>query len=814
MEESKFKIEPHAKFPNVYDPFEEKIKPSYGLAIGQSITSEWFYNLAGGSCRFYTNQNDFLNRRTYANGEVNMTKYHPHLGTNGDVSLLSLSLKSFVPVPKLVDLVVNGMCDRNYTIEANAIDPISQKNKLSYRQNIQDERDSKEITELSKQTYGIDIGTMPVEKLPETDDELALHMEMEYKPSCELSAQLAIKMVMEENLYDMTTERQVTRDLVVDGLGVVENRFHPAKGISVERVDPAQMVYSRTSDPFFRDCFYKGRVKRVLITDLYLEFPELRNPENEDIVKRLDEQNSWWNQYHNLGNDLKGYTHVLYFTYRTTREDFYKVKNKKSTGEIKASVAKSNFDPTVETNKKDKFKRVSKVEEVLMEGVLVLGTDILLKWDVLKSMARPNSNQQKVCEQYNMVAPNFQDGRIYSLVSRMMPIADNLNILELKGQQIIQGITPDGIAIDLDATSGIELGNGQKYGHQEALNMYLQKGSYYYRSSTLGGDFNNAQKPFQEIKTGDSIGKLQALRGETDYYLTQLTDVIGLNKATDATTPDRDSLVGIQKLAALNSNLATRHILSGRGFVTLETSKSILYRFQDVLKYYPSIKEDYIRKVGATAIEDIEAISNLHLSDFGLNLHLEQDDEERAILDQDLSKEMENKTITIADKYRIKNIKIHKQAVAYMTVLIDKASKKQAEIEANKFRVQSDENIRAAQEAEKAKQVTIQMDSAAKLEQITLQGTNDLNKEKERGYQEIEKEKEKGKQNKELQYIINAGAVEKLETIEENKKENLVKQASLTSEIKAESKKDNPQPIDFEAREIEKDLNFKKTNKC
>jgi hypothetical protein len=55
---------------------------------------------------------------------------------------------------------------------------------------------------------------------------------------------------------------------------------------------------------------------------------------------------------------------------------------------------------------------------------------------------------------------------------------------------------------------------------------------------------------------------LTALRNESNNYMMQLTDVVGLNN-TDASTPDRISWDS--KMAAYNSNLATRHILDGNG---------------------------------------------------------------------------------------------------------------------------------------------------------------------------------------------------------------------------------------------------------
>jgi hypothetical protein len=804
--ENQYQISANLKFPSVLDSFEQKKSKTFGAALGTAISTEWFHRSgSAGKSRFYTSQADFLERRKYASGEVDMKKYYPKLGTNGDVSLLNLSAKSITPIPKIVDLVVNGMCDRGYSIEASAIDPISNQNKLNYRKRIQDDMNSIPIIQKAKETFGMDISSMPVEQLPQTDDELNLHIQMNWKPSCELSAQIAIKHVFEENMFDLTIDRQIKRDLVVDGAACIENRFHLAKGVKLERIDFKDMVYSQTKDPYFRDCFYKGCVKRVLISDVFLEFPDLRNEENRNIAEQLMGQSAWWNQYQGLGSELKGHAYLLYFTYKTTKEEYNKIKEK-SNGEKLISKADSNFDESkLKKGQKNDFKRVSKVEEVLFEGVMLLGTNILLKWGVAKNMARPKSNTQKVCEQYSMIAPNFEDGKITSLVTRMMPIVDNLNVIELKAEQIIQGITPDGIAIDLDAIAQLEFADGSKSDHNTQLNMYLQKGSFFYRSSTLGGEYNNAQQPFKEIRTGDSINKLTALRNESLNYLTQLTDIIGLNKASDASTPDKDSLVGIQKLAAANSNLATRHILKGAGYITLRTAEPVLYRVQDILKYYPSLREDLIRKIGATTVEDIAYLGDLYLSDFALNLYLEQDDEEKAMLDQDLSLAIEKGFITLADKYKVKNIKIFKQAVAYLAVVIEKASKKQQEIDANKFKQQADENIRASQQAEQFKQQTAQMQAQFEIQKQQAIAEAEIAKEKARGEQDRLTLSQKIDGDIQVQLLMNSGATQKLEKMQSDKEKNLAATATHTSRI-ADQKAKEKDPIDFEGEKAEMEM--------
>lgn len=807
MENSKFKISANISYPSQLDSFEKKSSPETGKAIGDIIYSEWFYRSGnGGRCRFYNNRYEFQQRSLYANGMVDMRKYYDKLGTNGDVSLLNLSTKPLSTVPKIVDIVVNGMCNRTSSIKARATDPVSQESKLKYRQRIEEDQNALPIIQKAKEDFGFNVANVPMDQIPETKEELDIHLQMEWKPSNCLSNELAIYTVMRENEYEEVIKEQVVRDLVVYGMGATRTRLNPAKGIVEKRIDAIDTVYSQTKDPYFKDCFYKGHIEQVLLSDIFSEYPDLLLPENKEVAEEIKNSSNYWCAYQDLSRDynLRGTAYVLYYTYKTFRERASKIK-KKSNGEIIISDAKEFFDNSREQNEKDKYTRSSFVEEVLFEGAMILGTNILLKWELAKSMSRPQSNNQKVCDQYNFVAPNFRDGYISSLVARMMPIEDNRNVTELKAEQIIQGITPDGIAIDLDAMAEVEIADGKSQTAQDALNMYLQKGSYLYRSSTINGEYNNGNKPFQEIRTGDSINKLSALRNENAIYLEQLLDVVGLNKASDASNPDKDSLVGVYKMAAYNSNLATRHILKAANYLKLKDAETISYAISDILKYYPSLKEDLIRQIGTTAVEDLDYVKNLHLSDFAIYLEVEMDDEERAELNNDLSVAVEKGYIGLDDKYKIRNIKVLDLAIQYLSILIKKRKKIIQQEEAEKFRVQADENIRASQESEKAKQETLYIGAeldAKKQEAVTA---GEIDKEKERGNQDRKTEEVKGKNKMEWQGLVNDGMIAKNNMIESEKKDRLAEQATQTSQI-ANQKANNKEPIDFVAKRQETEI--------
>ena len=801
--EFKLNLKANVPFPSQLDTFENKVKKEWGLALGQSIVSEWFYNYVGTPCLFYTQRKDLLERRAYANGLQSMEKYKDSIGTNGDLSLLNLSKKPISRIRKLSDIVINGFCNRGYSVRATAVDQVSQDNFQKYRRQVENDMLAKDIAVKAKQTLGVDVSTLPIDQIPENKDELNLHLQLNYKPSIELSEELAIETVFRENKYDDITNRLITKDLVELGVSWVKNRFVEEKGILIERVNPENKIQSYSDDIYFRDCFYHGEFKTVNISDVLVEYQWINNDED----KKSQLQNStiaWWD-YHNIPQNqrIKGTCNLLYFTYKTTREKFNKIKEK-SNGEKIVSDAKEVFftDKLKEKNQKEDFKRVSKVEEVLFEGVLVLGTDILLKWEVAQNMSRPESNKQKVMDAYYGVAPNKEKGFIGSLVQRMIPIDDLIQICELKAQQIIQRIIPDGYQIDIDALAEMDLGDGKVLSPMDHFNMMMQTGSVFVRSYGAGGEYNYAKLPITELKTGDSLGKLQALKATRDGYIQDQLDVIGLNKASDASTPDKDSLVGLQKLASLNTNTATRHILDASIYLTKSTAEAITYRVADILKYYPKLKEDLIRKIGATSVEDLESVSNLHLYDFAIFLDLHLDDEEKAKLEADMTMAIEKGYMDLSDKYRVMNIKNFKQAVGLMAILIAKYQKKQQEIKQQDIQANAQAQAQASQQSEQFKQQTIQLQMQADQVKQQAIAQGEIAKENTKGEWAMKLEQLKGQNNLQVAQVQGGVQMQKLNTIEGNKDERLAKQASQTSQIKHQAQTEG-KPIDFQSQEAD-----------
>ncbi len=635
-----------SSFPDQVVPQEMKMTTEYGLQVAQAIEGEWFRQGVGGT-RYSFNWNMFHRRRLYARGEQPIQKYKDELSINGDLSYLNLDWSIVPVIPKFVDIVVNGMSDKIYDIKAFAQDPASRKKRTDYATRIHKDIKTREYLQNVEASLGLNVSeTQRMENVPESEQELEIHMQLDYKQSIELAEEELISNTLSKNKFELT-KRRFNRDLVTLGIGAVKTNWNRSEGITVDYVDPACLVWSYTEDPNFEDIYYVGEVKNLSLPELRKEFPDISLEELEEIQKFPGTTNyvrNWEGQNNN--NTVQ----VLYFEYKTYADQVFKVKNTDN-GLEKTIEKPSDFNPPPNDN----FKRVSRSIEVLYHGVKILGHPILLKWEVAENMTRPFSNTCKVKMNYQICAPNLYKGRIESLVHRMMGFADMIQLTSLKLQQVLSRTVPDGVFVDVDGLAEVDLGNGTNYNPAEALNMYFQTGSIVGRSMTQDGDLNHGKVPIQELNSSSGLQKIQALIQTYEYYLKMIRDVTGLNEARDGTMPDKDALVGLQKLAAAQSNVATRHILQASLFLTLRACENICLRVADSIQF-DLLKESLISSISLYNVETLSEIENIHNCDFGLYLELEPDEEDKALLEQNIQMALQQQTITLSDAIDIRDV--------------------------------------------------------------------------------------------------------------------------------------------------------------
>ena len=782
-------------FPSQVASDSEKMGTEYGLKVAKAIESEWFKRDSGTN-RFYGNQTEFHKLRLYARGEQSIQKYKDELSINGDLSYLNLDWKPVPIIPKFVDIVVNGISERVFDIKAYSQDPYGISKRTEYMESLIRDMETEDIAEFASTAFGVDIRENKKEELPDSIEELELHMQLTYKQAVELAEEQAINTVLNGNNYDLT-RRRVNYDLVTLGIGASKTTFCKSSGIKIDYVDPANLVYSYTDSPYFDDVYYVGEVKNVTVNELKKEFPDLDEKGLMDIVGQGFQNSGFYNRSLTESNQVdKNQVQVLYFNYKTYANEVYKVKET-ATGASKIIVKDDTFNPVMDAIMEAKYGKVSRSIEVLYEGAIILGTKKLLKWQMAKNMMRPKSDYTKVKMNYSMVAPRMYKGRIESLVSRITGFADMIQLTHLKLQQVMSRLVPDGIYLDADGLAEIDLGNGTNYNPQEALNMFFQTGSIIGRSMTSDGDMNPGKVPIQEISSGAGGSKMQSLIGTYNYYLQMIRDVTGLNEASDASTPSKDALVGVQKIAAANSNTATRHILQSSLFLTSEVAELISLRVSDVLEYSPT-RNAFIQSIGTHNVATLEEMNNLHLYDFGIFIELAPDEEEKQMLENNIQMALQQQSIDLEDAIDLRDVKNIKLANQLLKIRRKKKQVKDMQIQQQNIQAQAQANAQTQQVAAQAEIEKQQAITSQKMELMKMEADFETRKLQQEALLKKELMNHEFKINQELKKM-DLQSIESKDKYKEDRKDDRTKiQASQQSELIDQRNNKKP-PKNFES---------------
>lgn len=785
-------------FPSQLATDAEKASDTFGLQVGQAIQYEWFRK-DGNSCRYYGQWQDFRRLRLYARGEQPIGKYKNELAIDGDLSYLNLDWTPVPILPKFIDIVVNGMSDRLFKVKAYAQDAMSQAKRTKYQDIVEAQMVSKDILSTIKEQTGVDAFLMDPEQLPETDEELSLYMQLNYKPAIEIAEEEAINTIFDENHYEDTRKR-INYDIATIGIGVAKHEFLQGTGVQISYVDPANMVYSYTEDPFFKDCFYWGEIKTVPITELMKIDQSLTR---EDLQEITQYSRSWYDyynvaQFYENSMFYRDTCTLLYFNYKTTKKIVYKKKNLEGGGS-RVIEKDENFNPPAEMMEEGNFEKIEKTIDVWYEGILVMGTNILLQWRMSENMVRPKSASQHAIPNYVACAPRMYKGVIESLCRRMIPFADLIQITHLKLQQVIARTVPDGVFIDADGLNEIDLGTGNAYNPEDALRLYFQTGSVIGRSFTQDGDFNNARVPIQQLTSNSGASKTQMLITNMNHYIDMIRSVTGLNEARDGSNPDPNSLVGLQKLAALNSNTATRHILDASLYIYRTLSEALTYRVSDILQY-SDFADEFANQIGKYNVSILNEVKDLYIYDFGIFIEVSPDEEQKAQLEANIQMALSKGDINLEDAIdirEIKNIKLANQLLKMKRIRLQEREEKMA---MQNQAIQAQQQIQIQQMASDTAMQKIEMETRAKMQLKQAEIAFEIERSKNEALLKSQLMREEFQYNLQLRSMDVTSLTER-EKMKEDAKAKRISQQNTEQSKLINQRKNNLPPLSFESNE-------------
>ena len=488
----------------------------------------------------------------------------------------------------------------------------------------------------------------------------------------------------------------------------------------------------------------------------------------------------------------------MYFNYKTTNSIVYK-KKKLDGGGARVIEKNDEFNPPEEMMEEGNFEKVEKKIDVWYEGVMVMGTNIVLQWKKMENMVRPQSASQHAMPNYVACAPRMYKGIIESLVRRMITFADLIQMTHLKLQQVIARTVPDGVFIDADGLNEVDLGTGNAYNPQDALRLYFQTGSVIGRSYTQDGEFNNARVPIQQLTASSGQGKINSLVGTYNHYMDMLRGVTGLNEARDGTKPDPYALVGVQKLAALNSNTATRHILQGSLYITQTLAEALSIRVADILQY-AEFKEEFKMQIGKYNVGILEEINDLYIYDFGIFIEVAPDEEEKAQLEQNIQMALSKNDINLEDAIDIRELKNIKLANQLLKVKRQKKQEKDQQFAMTQKQMDAQTKMQVQQ-----------MQAEQEMRKIQMEGQMQMQAKQAEVAFDIEKLKNEAMLKRELMQVEfdfnmqlkgrEEQAIDKREQEREKAKNKRISQANTEQSQLIQQRKNNLPPISFESNE-------------
>ena len=808
MNRTKYKhltMSSNSERPNPLASAEEKATDDYGLKYGKLIEGEWFYIKEGATTNEYQDKRlQFDRLRKYARGE-HSTDLHKKLitdGTDGE-SYTNYDFRPIQILPKFIKLVVNQMLERLYEIDAQAIDGISQGLRDKYKEILEKNMVSKTMLKDANDLLNLNLVPDGM-NVPETSEELELHMKLEYKPGIEVAIEEALKYTLELNEYD-ETQKRLLKDLVEIGVCALHHSTDPVKGIVVESCDPADMVWAYPTKSNFKNVYYYGRVKRMTVNEL--QRIAGRKFSDEEILNLRNVSNDWQgynrisNEFWYRGEDLASHmVDVMFFTFKSTKTKKYKKKYRKD-GSYKIIEKPSSFikpDSVKEKEELQGYKDFDVLEDTIdvwYEGAKVLGSDYMFNYGECSNMVRPEGYlQNEAMSNYIMYAPELYQGRIQSLVSRVIPDIDLMQQLKIKIQQFIAKAKPNGIYIDIDGLDEVDLGDGNTLTPLELIRFYDDTGNLIGTSRMADGSLQNG-RAIQELNNGQIAG-LEQLMNAYNFTFNLLRDAIGIGQGADATLPHPDTSVGALQQQQVNSNVATRYILDAQLKMTQYLANGLSLRVKDIFKF-SNLKKAYINSIGKINVDVLESIKSLHLHDFGITIKLKPNAQEKAMLEQNLQAEIANGGISTTDAIDIRKIGNLTLANQMLKIRKDKHVKEQQERELEKIRTQSESNTQSALATSEAKQKEINLTNEGKKEIENIKGQNDIAK--------INRELEAKKELMALEYYYQTGIeVEKQNNQnksdkykEDRKDDRQAQSASQQSKIKSETSKENPKPIKF-----------------
>jgi hypothetical protein len=263
--------------------------------------------------------------------------------------------------------------------------------------------------------------------------------------------------------------------------------------------------------------------------------------------------------------------------------------------------------------------------------------------------------------------------------------------------------------------------------------------------------------------------------------------------------PDPNSLVGLQKLAALNSNTATRHILDASLYLFRSLSEALTYRVADILEY-SDFKDEFANQIGKYNVSILNEIKDLYIYDFGIFIEVSPDEEQKAQLEANIQMALSKGDINLEDAIdirEIRNIKLANQLLKMKRIKLQEREEKMA---MQKQAMVAQQQLQAQQLAAETAMQKLEMETRAKMQIKQAEVAFDMQKSEKEAALKSQLMKEEFEYNPQLRSMDVTNLTEREKMKEDSKAKRISQQNTEQSKL-INQRKNNLPPLSFESNE-------------
>ncbi len=736
----------HPKYPK-HDIDPKRKDKDWVLQYGKAFYHD-FVNRKGKV--FYNGREQYKQNLAYALGQQDVEQYKQMVGCDDTQKSFINTNWDIVPIMnKFVDITVGNMQKREFNIECNAIDPTAQNAVKETRAKLEANIYLREVLDQVNEIMGVNYDGDQREEMPKTLEEVELHMALNDKLEVAINMEDGLDLIYYMNDWQQVSE-QIDRDLVIYGVAACKD-FTDSNGLPrVRRVDPRNLLTQYSKTPHFKGCEAFGEVVTMTLAEFQRKVKtELSVSQKEEIYNLFSKRSSFDGAHspqvahsneHRFGSAYDDVVITCFdFEFASTNTSVYERKKSKHGN---SSTYKKGFN-----HKGAKRSKVVKQSySVWYKGLWIVGTDHIFQAGLCHDMKVPKSSFEQSLSNFHVIAPGMVDMNNVSLVERMTPVCDDIQLNIIKLRQAIARARPKGLLIEIGGLENIPKGKGgEAFQPLELIAMYNETGNMLTRS--LDDQGNAMGPPMSELENGMARDVMNYI-SIINFYLGLLRDATGINEIADASTPDPDMLKGVAEMAVQSTNNALQGLYSARKFLFESLSKSLVLRIQDSVEN--NELKGYASALGETDMRLIKVNKDVSLHEFGIKIEDRPDANEKAILEQHLNTALQQRNqtgsggITIDVYYAVKgfqNIKHAQQYLAFMVKKIKREDEAKAahaaklngeeqrqsaltasEAKQQELRVETDEKIRFETEKAKITELLEQQKHARKMEELRLQG--------------------------------------------------------------------------------------------